>query len=123
MCLEVEVLRAFFEFFETFFRQFADALARYLLYFLRYDFLSEFFQMVGAVAEEVFLEGEYRVRLADVAYLARFRKRHEAVAGASLTVAGGAVARDVAVFAEPCEDFVGRAVVGDFELRGVGAGL
>ena len=80
--LEVKVLRALFELFEALFRQFADALARYLLDFLRYDLLSELLQMVGTVADEVFLEGEYRVRLADVAYLARFRERHEAVAEA-----------------------------------------
>lgn len=75
--------------------------------------------MVGAVSDQIFLEGEQGVWLADVADLPRLREGHEAVACASLAVAGGAVAGDIAVLTEPGQHLVRGAFIGDLELRGV----
>lgn len=75
--------------------------------------------MVGAVSDQILLECEQGVRLADVADLSRLRERHEAVACASLAVAGRAVAGDIAVLAEPGQHLVRGAFIGDLELRRV----
>lgn len=100
-------------------RQRLYLVARYFFNLSGDHLFAELLQMVGAVSDQIFLEGEQGVWLADVADLPRLRERHEAVARTPLAVTGRAVAGNIAVLAEPGQHLVRGAFIGDLELRRV----
>lgn len=65
------------------------------------------------------LQRHQRVRMTAVLDLSALAKTHEAVAGASLTVAGSTERRNIPKLHQPFHNLIERSLIGDIELFGI----